>query len=233
MIKYMIHTCPKRMWYVNDFLVPSMKKQGIKEEEIYIYNDDLEDGNFLSSVKSFKLSLSFKTEYIWHLQDDVLLCSNFKDRADHMIAYMEEDGIMVAAGFCGIHDSKNKINGVTVKDLWYSFPCICIKRSILVNYYDWVMKVKDTSKLVQEAIRTMKIDDGVFAMYLKNVWQFAKCYNIMPNLVEHIDWLIGYSSVGNYRANICRSVCFEEQELVDELRDEISRYNKNIEVQNG
>ena len=34
-MKYMIHTCEARLWYVEEYLIPSMLKQGIKEDDIY------------------------------------------------------------------------------------------------------------------------------------------------------------------------------------------------------
>ena len=33
----LIHACPQRMWYVNDFLVPMLREQG--GEDIEIWND--------------------------------------------------------------------------------------------------------------------------------------------------------------------------------------------------
>ena len=39
MAKYLIHACPKRMWYVQEYLVPSLLKQGIYESDISVYND--------------------------------------------------------------------------------------------------------------------------------------------------------------------------------------------------
>ncbi len=30
-MRYMIHACPPRMWYVEEFFIPSMKAQGIRD----------------------------------------------------------------------------------------------------------------------------------------------------------------------------------------------------------
>ena len=39
-MKYMIHCCPKRMWYVEEYLIPSMLRQGIDRDSIIIWNDN-------------------------------------------------------------------------------------------------------------------------------------------------------------------------------------------------
>ena len=31
MSSYIIHACPARMWYVNGYLIPSMREQGIED----------------------------------------------------------------------------------------------------------------------------------------------------------------------------------------------------------
>ena len=52
-MKYMIHSCDKRLWYVNEYLIPSMKEQGIKNEDIIIWNDDKHHGNLGSYIDSY------------------------------------------------------------------------------------------------------------------------------------------------------------------------------------
>ena len=55
-MRYMIHSCNQREWYVDNFLIPSMIAQGISEDDIYKYNDTRKDGNLLAFVKSCKLA---------------------------------------------------------------------------------------------------------------------------------------------------------------------------------
>lgn len=45
-----IHAYPKRMWYVEEFLVPMLKEQGA---EVEVWNDTAGRGNLLSCVESF------------------------------------------------------------------------------------------------------------------------------------------------------------------------------------
>ena len=42
-------------------------------------------------------------------------------------------------------------------------------------------------------------------------------YNIAPNLVEHVDWLIGGSKANVWRGYICRSSYWEDEYLVNNL----------------
>ena len=52
--KYMIHACPQRMWYVTEFLVPSMLEQGIPEADITIWNDTEKRGNLAACMAAFE-----------------------------------------------------------------------------------------------------------------------------------------------------------------------------------
>ena len=69
-MKYMIHACPQRMWYVEEFLVPSMRDQDIRPDEIEIRCDTEGKGNLLSCMESFR-DCGERPGGTWHLQDDV------------------------------------------------------------------------------------------------------------------------------------------------------------------
>ena len=77
-MKYMIHACPKRMWYVGDYLIPSMLAQGIDKGNIIVWNDIDGVGNLASCLASFA-SCQEEGE-TWHLQDDVVICHDFAER---------------------------------------------------------------------------------------------------------------------------------------------------------
>lgn len=53
MPNYLIHTMPKRKWYVENYLIPSMLEQGIKKDSITIYNDDNKAGNLKTCMTAF------------------------------------------------------------------------------------------------------------------------------------------------------------------------------------
>ena len=77
-MRYMIHCVPSRLWYVEDFLVPSMLEQGISSNEISIYCDYKRKGNLFSFMDSIRYCGEHPVEGgTWHLQDDVLISRNF------------------------------------------------------------------------------------------------------------------------------------------------------------
>ena len=122
-MKYMIHTYPKRLWYVNDYLVPSLIKQGIKKENIYIFNDSNKRGNLQAFLDSVDYIINFlpNEKGLWHLQDDVIICKNFKELSEMI------DEEIVNNGFVNKwYANVEKSGRVKVKDYWYSFPCVYI-----------------------------------------------------------------------------------------------------------
>ena len=77
-MKFVIHTCPDRMWYIRDFLVPSMLEQKIPVDDITISNDAERMGTLKFYLKSFS-ELPKDIYGTWHLQDDVVLSKHFSE----------------------------------------------------------------------------------------------------------------------------------------------------------
>ena len=50
----MIHACDDRMWYVNDFLVPSLLAQGIPKSSIKLWADTEHKGNLAGVVHGMR-----------------------------------------------------------------------------------------------------------------------------------------------------------------------------------
>ena len=158
-------------------------------------------------IKSFE-SLSDKPGGTWHIQDDVLLSANFK-----LVTEAENRGIR--CGFASRYD-KGRQGYVTVKDMWYSFPCIRIPNVVAQDFVQWLNKYSTAYK---SYIDTGKHDDTLFQIYLTERMPNVKVLNIAPNIVEHVDWLIGGSQVNTKRDDkMVRSVYWEEPELVKKLR---------------
>ena len=88
-MRILIHAVPERMWYVNEFLVPSLEAQGA--DNIEIWNDTEHQGNLAACMESFATRKG--DGGTWHLQDDVLICRNFVERCRDL-----DDGIVF--GFC-------------------------------------------------------------------------------------------------------------------------------------
>jgi len=81
-MKYMIHSCNKRLWYVKRYLIPSMLEQGISLEDIILWNDYFSVGNqqsWYNSCKYIKLCESLDSG-MWHLTDDVIISYKFYRR---------------------------------------------------------------------------------------------------------------------------------------------------------
>ena len=94
-MRYLIHACPAREWFVEGYMVPEMKRQGIPEEEIEIWMDRNGDGNLMSCMKSFE-ECGKRNGGTWHLQDDVVLASDFAEKTR-----THDDGLVCGFGRIG------------------------------------------------------------------------------------------------------------------------------------
>ena len=88
-MKILIHACPQRMWYVQEFLAPALQAQGA--DEIEIWNDAEGRGNLASCMASFAARTG--DGGTWHIQDDVLPCRDFVERCRQ-----NDEGVVY--GFC-------------------------------------------------------------------------------------------------------------------------------------
>lgn len=213
MAEYMIHCCNQRWWYVNDYLLPSLLDQGIDAEDVTIYRDVYNEGNLMSCINSF-LSLP-EDGGTWHLQDDVIIASNFKKRTEELTG--------LVCGFCCDYDVNRKNNGVvSAVDMWYSFPCIRIPNSIAREFAEWFNRelVKNNVEIKHMANRK-KNDDLLFKYFLERHHMSVNAILVNPNLVDHVDYIIGGSIVNKQRDKIIKSLYFDEPELVEELKEKI------------
>ena len=221
MIKYMIHAVPKRMWYVTDFLIPSMKAQGIKESEIHVWLDDKKWGN----LKSFFRSMEWVRDNcdndsgIWHLQDDVLISSDFKERTDLIGG--------CAYGFCNDFFNpvtKDFVGFVPIEQAWSSFQCVRIPNSYAGEFIEWYRQNKH-HMIVWGLANRNECDDTLFNFFLQDWHREDPITNIAPNLVEHVDFLIGGTTLSNYNG-MTLSYYWGEDNLVFSLANAI-RADKN------
>jgi hypothetical protein len=60
-------------------------------------------------------------------------------------------------------------------------------------------------------------DDWAFRTWLREHHKNETVLNLAPNLVDHIDYLIGGGSGKKKRDTICRAKYFEDLDLVEEL----------------
>lgn len=213
-MRYMIHACPKRMWYVNEFLLPSMLDQGIPRESIIVWNDTDHKGNLESCMQAFE-SLD-GDDATWHIQDDVIICHDFAKRTaeyDHGVVY----------GFCSPYatDDTNICGTVYAEDMWNSFQCVRIPDKIARECAAWFRTDGQRQTYLLPLIRSNKGDDTIFHEFYLTHYGTTTAINAKPNLVDHVDYILGGSTVNEWRGFAMRATHFEDQYLVEELETKI------------
>lgn len=216
MARYMIHTCPSRLWFVEKYLVPSMLEQGILESDIIVYNDIKGLGNLKACIDSFK-SVAEEKGGIWHLQDDVIISKRFKELTEK-----HDSGIVY--GFSGYYDLRNgawlEPGYATPMTMWSSFQCVRIPNNIVKEYTEWFEKYMLTNPVYQKTIKNNKNDDWLFMKWLQSCKATMKILNLAPNIVEHVDQLIGGSVINPGRPDPEYTARYwEEPETVKELEE--------------
>lgn len=218
MAKYLIHACPKRIDYVNDYLVPSMLRQGIEKENILIYNDEKKLGN----LRAFKASSELVCHEIsgtWHLQDDVIISSKFRE-----VTETYDKGVV--CGFCNVFSKDLPIGIRLMRDMWYSFPCIRIPNNVLKQFVQW-LNYPDTQTTYRYYIEANKFDDTLFRKFMTTKYPDKIVHNLCPNIVDNVDYLLG-GSIINYtrdKEKNVNSIYYNEQKEKAEFED---AYRKSV-----
>lgn len=214
-MKYLIHCYPKRLWYVEQYLIPSMLNQGIMRENIGIYNDDKGLGNLKACMNAFA-SVDDNEESTWHLQDDVCICRDFKERTEQY-----RNGLV--AGFCSFYDEE-KHGGpgeVNQDKMWFSFPCILIPNKYAIECSRWVDEYIIGNDVYKKYWEKGVNDDWCFRQYLKSCHPEAMAINLAPNLVEHVDYLLGGGSGGKRNREV-KALYFNDNDVVAELEGQLN-----------
>lgn len=223
MAKYLIHACLPREWYVMEYLIPSMLAQGIRDENISIYLDKNEEGNLESCMKAFE-SVPDDDGGIWHLQDDILLGSNFKELTEKY-----DSGIVCGHCYAKHKDRCDCIGEVGIDKMWYSFPCIRIPNQIARGCAEYYHNDILPNRIYAPWIVAKKFDDTIFLMYLSSHHPKMTALNLVPNIVAHIDYLIGGTCAGKDRGELePMSMYFDEMDLIDDLKKELEKRNDEI-----
>ena len=219
-IKIIIHTCNEREWYVSKFLIPSLVDQGIKQQEIKIWHDYKEEGNLRSFVASMRwVSKNLQAgAAAWHLQDDIIISKSFKK-------VISEKYQGVACGFCynGLRETNvTKVGRVPARNMWFSFPCIRIPNSYAGEFVDWFENSQFLKgERYQKWRASGKMDDTFFYQFMMQKHYREYVINICPNIVQHVDWLIGGSQVNTARSEVCRTFYWGQEYLVNDLKKKL------------
>lgn len=213
MAKYMIHCVPRRQWYVDEYLIPSMLKQGIFKSEISVYNDIKGEGNLRACMNAF--SLCEGQGGTWHIQDDVCICKDFKERTEAL------DCGLVCGFSSALYDGPGHIGLVDRSAMWFSFPCIRIPNSYARECAEWVTKYIIGNPVYERFWKNGVNDDWMFQQYLKEFHRNDTAVNVKPNLVDHVDWLIGGSTGKKSRENPVRAQYWIDDDVIKELEETI------------
>lgn len=213
MSTYLIHSCEKRKWYVDEYLVPSLIEQGIEKENILIYNDDKKEGCLKSFIESSKM-IDTVARGTWHLQDDIIISSNFKE-------ITEEFDKGIVCGFCSYYSKDLPMGIRPVNKMWYSFPCIRIPNAVLKGFIKWLQSATIQTKY-QAYLKDNKFVDLFFNKYVTEAYPEKMVHNLCPNIVDNVDYLIGGSTI-NHREDIPVSLYFPNRELIYNLKRELEK----------
>lgn len=222
-MRYLIHMTPERAWYVDNFLIPSMKEQGIADELIFKWNDDSHKGNLISCMNSFVACKRIEGG-TWHLQDDVIISRNFAKRTK---GYQEEIVCGICIASVGPHVDSTGV--VRAEHMWHSFQCIYIPNYIAADCGRWFYSEAIHEERFKKRIADGKSDDFIFRRFVvENYRDKVDIVNLKPNLVDHIDFLIGGTLINPDRTKEMRAKYFPDTSLIEELRGKIDEYNKNL-----
>lgn len=217
-MNYMIHAAPPRMWYVEEFLIPSMLAQGIRRDEIEVRNDADGKGNLLSCMDAFR-ACAGRAGGTWHLQDDVIISRDFAERtAEH------DDGIVAGFGCNNFGAQRQQAGRQPAVFLWYSFQCIRIPNGIAAECARWFYDEACHRARYVKFIAERKHDDMVFRDFLIERHPDLWVENLSPSIVDHIDYLIGGTLVNRLRRiQLNRADRFEDADLVDALQCAVNK----------
>ena len=230
MAYFLIHTCQSRMWYVKDFLLPSMVEQGIDPEHIFVYQDRNRIGNLRAFIDSsnrlVRMCLKNGIQSVWHLQDDVCICKDFGERI--RILEEGEPASTIICGFTCAYDKMPEAGRFKVHEdkLWFSFPCIRIPTTILEEFVSWANLNLWQSDYFGCWVRRNKGDDLIFKEWLFDRYGYADVLNLAPNLVNHIDDLIGGTVCNKQRdkEQNTRSIFWIDDSIIEDLEKRLNEY---------
>lgn len=215
MIRVLIHACPERVWYVEGFLVPSLRAQGIEPR---IWLDSARMGCLASCMAAFGACEGDGAT--WHLQDDVLVCRDFAARAAE-----HDEGVVYGFANEYFTDDVAQTGRVYLPDAWHSFQCVRIPDAWARECAEWyasgAWETESPEAELQALHAANKGDDTFFREFLFCRHGEISVTNLRPNLVEHVDLLLGGSVLHPYRDYRATAYYWPDPELTEQLRAEL------------
>ena len=154
-MNYLIRATNKRLWYVNEFLIPEMLKQGISEKEIRVFEDN--SGNLSSFINMCKfIAENYRWyDFVWVLQDDVMISDDFYKKT------FEFRNIEVN-GFCSGVDNIENSGFLQPDKSWLSFQCKNLRADKLEYFLDWYKVSIQYNSKIKSLANTGKHDDLIY-----------------------------------------------------------------------
>lgn len=202
---------------MRDYLIPSMTEQGIPPDNIEVWLDKDRDGCLLSCMKCFQYC-GTRGGGRWHLQDDAVISRNFREQTERhnegvVTGFMRREWQMLSP----------KSGRVPAVYMWNSFLCIRIPDELAGECAEWFFNdaaYRDTYKRFVE--KNNGDDSFWFDFFVENHTE-DYVYNISPNIVDHIDFLIGGSVVNKQRGHEARGDLWEDDIAYENMKEKLAR----------
>ena len=122
------------------------------------------------------------------------------------------------------------VGRVKAEKMWYSMPCIRIPNDIMAEFIVWIWS-DETREKYRYCFISKKHSDVLFLEFLKEKHPDIIVLNLAPNLVNHVDHLIGGSIINIGRAHTVRevmSVYWEDDDLIKQLEESLNGRTKKF-----
>jgi len=167
---------------------------------------------------------------VWHLQDDVLIASDFVARIKDMPKHIICNGFVYAdQSNTRLKNICSKTGAQNVRDYWFSFPCCYIPNKYIHGFISWFHQdVLQAGKYVNK-VKVGLYDDFFFWQYMKIEHKQDYILNVVPNLVQHVDYMIG-GSVNNSKNKWHRTAFYwNEHEREKDLERRIKEWREQVD----
>ena len=194
-----------------------MIEQGIPPENIDVWLDSNKDGCLFSCMKCFDY-VGKKGGGRWHLQDDVCISSDFKEKTEKY-----DEGVVTGFMRNEWQTLSPKAGRVPAVYMWNSFQCIRIPDALAGEFAEWFFTDAAYRDTYKESVELNKHDDSLWYDFFVEQHTEEWVYNLSPSIVEHVDWLIGGSVINKWRGKAARGDLWEDDEAIEKLTKKLAR----------
>lgn len=174
------------------------------------------DGCLFSCMKCFHEMGNRGDGDTWHLQDDVLICRDFKKRCEELESF---NGLVSGFGCPEFGPTMSVSGECPMIFTWFSFQCTRIPNKIARECADWFFSDAIYRDKYKDMVESKKCDDSFFYDFMAEEHvEDVQGFNCKPCLVEHVDRIMGGSVINKFREYWARAVYWEDEDLVTELK---------------